>query len=276
MELIDYYREIQSDASKDAYTVTCHYLKVKDGIPEPHGSGVFIKISNNYFLITAAHVIDKKENDIYVGIENKEVLKLGGELTMNRAPYSRDEDRIDLAIMKLCDESITRLSPKYSFLDISEIGINHEFRELPLYQSVGFPASQSKYNRYKNELKSKPFIYTTMPASQELYDELDCESFSNIIVHYDKKKVRDYKSNKLVTGPDPFGISGSGLWYIPTNQLKAKGEKVEKRLVAIMTEWSIKNRKYWIGTRIDIFTEIIRQKYGLEIPQSKIVKVNLE
>lgn len=43
-----------------------------------------------------------------------------------------------------------------------------------------------------------------------------------------------------------------------------------------MTEWPIKNRKYWIGTRIDVFTEIIRQKYGLGIIQSKIVKVNLE
>ena len=43
-----------------------------------------------------------------------------------------------------------------------------------------------------------------------------------------------------------------------------------------MTEWPKENRKFWIGTRIDVFTEIIRQKYGLGVSQSKIVKVNLQ
>ena len=275
MEILDYYREIQLEANKDAYKVTCHYLTVKDGNPEPHGSGVFVKIGTERFLLTAAHVVDNFENDIYVGIKNHTLLKLGGDLTANRAPGSRNDDRIDIAIMKLSQQTIEQIRDTYDFLDYNEIGINHEFKPLPMYQSVGFPASRSKYNKYKNELKSKPFLYTTMPAQPEIYEELECEPFLNIIVHYDKNKVRDYKTGQLVTGPDAYGISGSGLWHTPS-QLKATGEKIEKKLVGIMTEWPIKNRKYWIGTRIDVFTEIIRQKYGLGITQSKIVKVNLE
>jgi hypothetical protein len=93
-------------------------------------------------------------------------------------------------------------------------------------------------------------------------------------VHYDKKKVKDNKTGKIFIGPDPFGISGSGLWFtLP--QAKAIGEPIEKKLVAIMTEWPKRNRKYWIGTRIDIITEVIRQKYNLNIEPSKIVRVNI-
>jgi len=68
MEILDYYREIQLEAAKSAYKATCHYLTLDDkGNPHPHGSGVFIEIDGSKFLITAAHVVDDKEDDIYIG-----------------------------------------------------------------------------------------------------------------------------------------------------------------------------------------------------------------
>ncbi len=274
MELIDYYREIQLEASKDAYKSTCHYLTLKSDNPVPHGSGVFIQVASEKFLITAAHVVDNKKNEIYVGIGEHDIICLGGESTVNQAPGLRDDDRIDLSILKLNNETIVKLGDQYQFLNQNELGINHDFKLMPLYQSVGFPASKSKYNRHKDELKSTPFLYTTMPAEQKIYNELGCKQYSNFIVQYDKKKVMNYKTNQLMTGPDPYGISGSGLWFIPP-QLIANGEKIDKKLVGIMTEWPRDNRKYWIGTRIDIFTEIIRQIYNLDIEKSKVVKVNL-
>lgn len=42
-----------------------------------------------------------------------------------------------------------------------------------------------------------------------------------------------------------------------------------------MTEWPKENRKYWIGTRIDVITEIIRKKYNLNLETSRLVTVNL-
>lgn len=274
MEILDYYREIQLEAAKEAYKSTCHYLVIRDGNPHPHGSGVFIEINNLKFLITAAHVVDDKEDEIYVGVDTHELVKLGGELTKNIAVGQRDNDKIDISILKLNQKTIEKLGNKYDFIKQGELGINHEFKSLPMYTSVGFPASKSKYNSYKNEIKSSPFIYITMPAEQTIYDELQCESFSNVIVYYDKGKVKDYKTGQFFTGPDPFGISGSGLWFTPS-QVKAKGAYIDKQLVAILTEWSKENRKFWIGTRIDVITEVIRQKYNLTFEKSKIVRVNL-
>ena len=86
--------------------------------------------------------------------------------------------------------------------------------------------------------------------------------------------IRDsFSTGATSIGPDPFGISGSGLWYTPIQE-KAKDETIDKKLVAIMTEWPIKNRKYWIGTSIDVITEVIRKKYNLKVEPSKLVNVN--
>jgi hypothetical protein len=41
-----------------------------------------------------------------------------------------------------------------------------------------------------------------------------------------------------------------------------------------MTDWPKENRKCWIGTRIDVITEVLRIKYGLNLPKSNILKVS--
>ena len=267
---IDYYREIQLEAAKDAQKATCHYLVIRNGNPHPHGSGVFIEINNSKFLLTAAHVVDYREDDLYVGVDTHNYVKLGGDLTKNIAVGRRENDKIDISILKLDQETIDLLGNKYDFINQNELGVNHEFINLQMYTLVGFPASKSKYNKYKDALKSSPFLYETTPAKQRIYDELKCESFSNVIVHYYKEKIKYNKTGVFQTGPDLFGMSGSGLWFTPC-QLKAKGEYIDKKLVAIMTEWPVENRNFLIGTRIDVFTEVIRQKYNLIFEKSKIV-----
>lgn len=271
------YRDVQLIAARTIYPSTCHFLKIDDrDNPKPHASGVFAKIENNYFLLTAAHVIDDCEENIYIGIKQEEpLLRLGGEWTKNIPETTREKDKIDAAVLKLDDETIKKIGGAYQFIDINSIEINHSAKEMPMYLSLGFPATMSKFNSYKNKMVSKPFQYITMCAKEEVYAKLECDTIINIVVYYDKNNVVDYSSGEKKNGPDPFGISGSGLWYVPeTEVLKTSG--VNKKLVAIMTEWPSENRNYWIGTRIDVFTEIIRNKYNINIPKSSIVNVKFE
>lgn len=271
------YKTVQEEAAKTIYQSTCHFLTIDNtGNPKPHASGVFAKIENNFFLLTAGHVIDNCEDDIYIGIKQGEpLLKLGGEWVKNVPESERENDKIDAAVLMLNDKTIEKVRENYHFIGLNNIEINHAERKLPMYVSLGFPSSKSKYNPYKNELKSVPFQYVTMCADDSIYKEQGCAKNENLIVHYDKNNVLNYSSGKKTIGPDPYGISGSGLWYIPETEV-LKTSNIDKKLVAIMTEWPTNNRKYWIGTRIDVFTEVIRNKYDLNIPKSKLVNVNLD
>ena len=143
---IKMYRNVQAIAAKTIYQSTCHFLKIDDrDNPKPYASGVFVKIENNYFLLTAAHVIDDCEDEIYIGIKQEEpLLKLGGEWTKNIPETTREKDKIDAAVLKLDDETIKKIGDAYQFIDINSIGINHSAKKLPMYISLGFPASMSK------------------------------------------------------------------------------------------------------------------------------------
>jgi len=236
---------------------------------------VYIFQDGSHFLITAAHVAEGLNHELYVGINEDTVFRLGGVIVTNNVVSDCDADKYDLCVLKLCEETINNIKSSYGFLDQTELGINHEFKELPMYEIVGFPATKSKYNRFKKQLKSKAYRYITIPAKDECYSPLSCTKDFNIVLNYDKKKVYNYAKKTTQIGPNLFGISGCGLWYTPPTNLMLKDKPV-KKLVGIMIEWPKNNRKYLIATRIDLFTEIIRQKYKCDIPKSKTLKLNIK
>lgn len=273
-KILEKFRAVQTETSWSAYKVTCHILKSIDDIAVSYGSGVFIKVDENHFLITAAHVAEGLNNELFVGINNNTVLRLGGTILTNNFEGFRENDRFDLCILKLCVETVNKIKNTYDFLEQKELGISHFFKEYPMYEIVGFPATKSKYNPFKKQLKSKAWRYITYPVKYEKYDLLNCSKVFNIVLNYDRKRVFNFNKNATQIGPELYGISGCGLWYTPPEVVLSKGNP-EKKLVGIMTEWPINNRKFLIATKIDLFTEIIRQKYKSNIPKSTIIKLNI-
>ena len=261
-DILKYQQELQLRAGRDAYKCTCHFLRADDYYPSPHGSGVFVKIKDAHFLFTAAHLVENLYTDIFIGTDKDIIVRMGGTWTMNQLEpgQKRKDDKLDIAILKLDDESVMYANKYYGFIDISEIGFNHTPTPLPLYTAVGFPASKSKLNKHKKSLVSKPFIFNTKPSSDELYAKLDCSDKINLIVDYDKQNLFDSSANKKIVGPDPFGMSGGGLWFVEA-QIVNPDEKVSKKLVGILSEWPLKNRKVWICSKIDVFMITLFTKY---------------
>jgi hypothetical protein len=70
------------------------------------------------------------------------------------------------------------------------------------------------------------------------------------------------------------GLSGVGVWH---NGNYLQGDPAhEKRLVGILTEEITEHgRKSLLITRTTVLLEFMRQRFGLSIPASQTVKVNL-
>jgi len=271
-DLMEKYRAIQFAESKNAYKSTCHFVTIENGNPKPYGTGVFVEIDSNYFMLTASHVTD--EIEIYIRTGKNDVLKLGGDFTCNIVANEseRKKDKYDIAIIKLEDVTYDKIKDIYDFIPKQQLGINHKDIKSPQYSVVGFPASKSKFNKYKNSIKSIPFIYSTSPEIDSVYRELKYNKLFNLIVQFDKKNVINYVTKEKTVAPDLYGMSGGGLWFVPLPIGKLSNNCI-KSLVAIMTDWPTENRNVMIGTRIDFFTEIIRKKYKLDLPKS--LKIDL-
>ncbi|WP_396634551.1 hypothetical protein [Maribacter sp. R86514] len=226
------------------------------------GSGILVRIKNLYLILTAAHVLDKFD-ELFVLIENGSYkFKPGGQLISNEIVTSREEDGIDIGIIKLDEESKAELEKSYSFLDEKHILINQEISKDQDYFIYGFPSSMSKEKYKLNEFHVRPFFNLANPVDKSEYESLDRKHYLNIILTYDKQSTLNAKTKSLSNGPELYGISGCGLWNLYDYE--------DVKLIAIMTDWPIKNRKRIIGTRADIVTETLRKLFNLNLEESKL------
>ena len=131
-----------------------------------------VKHNDNYFIFTAAHVIDDEaKNEIYIAKPNtNQVFKPGGNWHYNIPATERKEDKIDSAILELDAKSVSILKDaKYNFLDSSLISEPFdESPNQPYFVAIGFPASKTKYNPKINQVKSSPFLYVTSLHNSEM------------------------------------------------------------------------------------------------------------
>jgi hypothetical protein len=253
---------------------TCQFYILKKGTPISSGSGVCVKINEVHFILTAAHVVEDRINELYLRFE-KGITLMGCQVNTNKINFKRNDDKQDIAILKLNNETVEFLNGFYTFLEEEDLGINHQLVDSAEYLAYGYPASMTKMKYKTNIIDAKSTLFTTKPAEVELYKKLNCKEDSNIIINYNKTGLVSMETLQVGTGPDVYGMSGCGLWYIP---VLAPGQEPQKKLISILTEWPPEDKHYIISTKIDVFTEIIRQTYKLNLPKSYtyLVEANLE
>lgn len=224
-----------------------------------YGSGVLVMLGGNHFLLTAAHVIDLQENlKIPLGSEN--LLRPGGLIKYSNYEKTRENDPIDIAFMKLDDYSVVELKKYYNFLSEENFLINNNDQRT-FYTFLGYPTTFSEYSLTKNSFHSNVFFHSNYLESEKTYKTLNRDKTKNIIIKYNRKKTINTRKVDITMGPDLFGMSGCGLWF--TNPLEVIFPKSEPKLVAIMTDWPVKNRTVVIGTRISLIIQVISQEFGI-------------
>lgn len=212
-----------------------------DEEPEQVGSFVIIKLNNNFYLLTAAHVANIcNEKGYYYFIKNTHV-QFTGELLKTEGSVS---DVIDIAILKLSDES------QVSGLNV----VTEELLPEPssategIHSVMGYPASKTKMKRPQKKIKSKLYVYYNILCQNDVYKHNDLNAQDHIAIIFDKKKCVSSEGIKT-TFPDPQGMSGGGIWFHDASSGKTL-------LVGIASTW--KNRSQCIfGSRLTLIKKII-------------------
>mgnify|MGYP001115639556 CR=1 FL=1 len=235
-----------------------------------YGTGIFIQIQDNYFLISAAHVFDNYEKLFIPLGKDKEIIKPGG-ITYNNSSINRAKDSVDIGFMKLDKDCVSHLLGTYNFLQADDLAINHTFENQEYYTFVGYPSTRSKISWNSDVFEVGTFFHFSTPEKNEYYSKFDRNPIVNVVTSYNRKRSYNTKQNVFANGPDLHGISGCGLWF--TDPLDLFTGRIKPKLTAIMTDWPIGNRTRIIGTRIDVITESIRKYLNVDFPESKILRV---
>jgi hypothetical protein len=270
-------RGLMVEMGQHILTHTCQVFYVTGKTFKPTGTGVLFQHDGRYFLISAGHVLQylakkalatgQEQIDVKMAIPNgDDLVFLSGRLEFTKW------EAVDIAIMELEPEVIEDLNGYYQFLTLGNLAIDHKQVETMQYITAGYPiiSTTGKIVEGVPHIKSRPFVLTTrfiqQPPCGELYPW-------QAAFDYDRGTVVETKTSTPLIGPEAKGVSGSGIWYVEFTE--AGGIHPTYKLIAIATDHIDTYSNIIIGTKIDIITESLRQKFGLTIPKSTIITVNI-
>lgn len=225
----------------------------------PMGCGIFLKINDDRYLISAGHLLNIKDwpNLMAPGANNKLVLLNGVILTTHKD--TNTNNNLDFGILKFAERQNKHFeNGSFAFSNPSNIIVNHIVEQGGYYVIAGYPVSGVKKTSGKAEFSPIPVKFLTYPIEDKKYEQHNFNPDHFILVKY-QRKLAPFGSNKKQITKELRGISGSGLWYIP-NWNDRKNGIPKFYLVGIMVE-NYKDRGFLVALRIDFATETIKQYF---------------
>jgi hypothetical protein len=204
------------------------------------GSAVLLRISDHYFAVSAAHVLDGARNGkLYMGI-GTEVAELGGRFFTTS---SAGPDKFDLAVWFL-DAALVGASGNPGYVTADHIATVPDVVEPDTHVIIGFPHTKQPKKATGRELPAVAITHAGHALTAERIRELGYDPAFHLLIEFDKTK--SYGSRGRATSPDPYGMSGGGIWAIPEIFAEPTPETL---FTAIAIEW-LKEDKAILATRV--------------------------
>ncbi|MGZ0707302.1 hypothetical protein ACWPKO_03070 [Coraliomargarita sp. W4R53] len=238
-------------------SAVCPIFRKHDGNMQSFGSGVFIKIEESVFLLSAAHVLDAF-TDAALYIPCRESLKeITGAISGISMPESgnRDDDRYDFAYCRLDSELANDLHINFMPLDADDCDTMDTTEDDDMYTIVGFPFSRSKTRLGAAE--SEILIVTGNGKLTSHYPKLKLSPNDNIAVSFRPKKSKSFKTGLTGSTPKLQGISGGAILAWDKRLPDPKAIRTPK-LCAIIHEFH-RSMNCFVGTRLHCFLIAIKK-----------------
>ncbi len=233
---------------------------------KPLGSAVLLTANGKYYLVTAAHVMDGCDISNIAFWDDRDLVQVSGQ-AVYLSTVAEINKNGDIAVWQLSDEAFNALQKHYSFLPIDRVLMNHQIDLHERYIMVGYPVSKTKkiFQSMTIPIKTLRFV-TRGDNTPSKIKSNNLDALINFMVVYHKRKAQSFGAaeNQVEHLPDPYGMSGCGLWYLDENRIA--------RLVGIMTGFNFVDT-IMIASRIDLAIEIIRKSFDNTIPPSQTISI---
>ncbi len=258
----DFLFDLANNASSGIYQSVCTLFSMKKGIFDVVGSGILFSFGDDLYIVSASHVFDQI-GQLFLPIKGV-IAPVNGELwSGDTAKVSPDHrDVLDVAVFKINQSHNEDMLDTYRAFSNKDILVNHIDSKKNFYLIVANTQSKTRYDRDNQVIKTESFSYVGTLVDDEQYLKNSIPKKYFMIINYNRKRVK--RDDGYVKGPLPFGMSGSGLWYLD----KIWENKPSFKLVGILVEYRESSRII-IAIRSFILTELLRNKLKIEFPESK-------
>lgn len=201
-------------------------------------------------------------NKIGILQHNGDFLILDGDISFFSDDNSEQNIAGDIAVNKLSIATVIDLKTEYFFLPEERICLDYVMAEKDYYLMLGYPASKTKKICKRVHIKVTPFKFISQGVLEsKLYYKLKLTKRTNYLIKFHRKKGRNFINNCKQMLPKPKGNSGMGLWLM---------NGINPLLIGIMTGFN-HSETVFIGTRIDLATELIRYRFDSSVKKSNVI-----
>jgi hypothetical protein len=234
-------------------------------------SGVFIKIGSTHFILTAAHGLrEYVENNIFLSMSWDDEINCPIPITHDKIAYT-DEDSLDVAAIKLLDETAESLLRRHTPITQYDLASNCRTRDgiflICGYARAGTIFTPQKYDQPDPpEITTHPFSYLSSRRYAEWnHHGLKFDPQCHIVLLMSKDAIvgESWEATQLPRFEDIQGISGCGVWLIADAAVRKPLNSIttdDCKLIAIEHRYD-ENGKRVAGTWIDIAMENIKKAF---------------
>lgn len=186
------------------------------------GSGFFARLDERYYLVTAAHVLDACEYGVYLPplmASTGLALSQDAVLTGRKPGQTRDDDRFDVAFIRLNDDEVAQIGIQ-CFLDLNSI--QNPLSIAPtegfvLMIALGYPSRDQVVDRESKSITPKLTMFTTGIAEERGYRLAKVDPRSHLLLRFRPENI--LWNHKTVGAPPRFnGMSGGGVWMVSLHE----------------------------------------------------------
>lgn len=205
------------------------------------GSALLVRTRCRSFLITAGHVLDNAQLLTWGGSAIRFVAVEGEALTTEPRYPQRDDDRIDLAVLKLSASCVEQLAGADARFARGSI-LNSEGTPPGFYAFIGYPEvlneprQQWDGERTTYTVQRQIVSFRVQKADDHAYGQVRCTPDKNFVGVFNHEEVIASGDLTVATGPLPRGISGGPVFYLGTAD-DVYHHRPTLRLVGIGTEY---------------------------------------
>lgn len=217
------------------------------------GTATFCAVGDHHFLVTAAHVLDGMETIHFgAGVIEGDVSTLV-VTTGFPASGNRDDDTIDLAIIRLVGNQRDRLLDQgRRAIPISDWDVDDLPSTGQHYVFTGFPHTGTDRDRARRLIEPRRLSANCITLTDQEILRMGLNSRTHIVGLYDRRRMQ-IQPGRMVMAPEPYGMSGGPVWTVVPNsdRLKWVGIGIEYR----------REQRAMVGTRLGAVAALMRAKY---------------
>lgn len=213
------------------------------------GTGTLLKVADQLFVVTAAHVVRQAKKDdgsLCLAGEHGTIVPAEGEwFCSSKGQYGTHDDPFDVAVLPLEENIVTKLGSK-GYLRLHDICFDEDY-EAGIYCLYGFPTLWADIStEARPVMVAKPFQYVSYAFEGSTTGLSEYQKRFHLLLTADPSEATDIEGNRQVfcakgNFPASFpqdigGISGCSVWKIGDRRVPlAEWGSLTQRVVAVET-----------------------------------------